>query len=229
VSDRDFAIEFCSAGAIVMTHLSRFCEELVLWSSAPFRFIDIADRFCTGSSIMPQKKNPDVAELIRGKTGRVNGHLVALLTLMKSQPLAYNKDNQEDKEPLFDTVDTLSACLAVLREMLEGINVNAAAMRAAAMQGYATATDLADYLVKKGLPFREAHEAVARAVKHAEAQQRDLSELKLEDLQQFSPHIGPDVFQALTLEGSLQARSHIGGTAPARVKAALTKARKRVA
>jgi argininosuccinate lyase len=226
VSDRDFAIEFCAAAALAMTHLSRFCEELVLWMNPRFGFIDIADRFCTGSSIMPQKKNPDVAELIRGKTGRVNGHLVALLTLMKSQPLAYNKDNQEDKEPLFDTVDTLMMSLAVFAEMLGGVKVNAQAMRAAALQGYATATDLADYLVKKGLPFREAHEAVAQAVRFAETRGCDLAELKLPDLQQFSPLIARDVFDALTLEGSMKSRSHIGGTAPARVKAAIAKARK---
>ncbi|MCW5604243.1 MAG: argininosuccinate lyase [Burkholderiales bacterium] len=226
VSDRDFAIEFCAAAALLMTHLSRFCEELVLWMSPRYGFIDIADRFCTGSSIMPQKKNPDVAELIRGKTGRVNGHLVALLTLMKSQPLAYNKDNQEDKEPLFDTVDTLMMCLAVFTDMIGGIKVNGEAMRAAALQGYATATDLADYLVKKGLPFREAHEAVAQAVRFAETRGCDLSDLTLPDLQQFSALIGEDVYDALTLEGSMKSRSHIGGTAPARVKAAIAKARK---
>jgi argininosuccinate lyase len=209
-----------------MTHLSRFCEEIVLWMNPRFGFVTLADRFCTGSSIMPQKKNPDVAELIRGKTGRVNGHLVALLTLMKSQPLAYNKDNQEDKEPLFDTVDTLMMSLAVFAEMLGGVKVNAEAMRAAALQGYATATDLADYLVKKGVPFREAHEAVAQAVRFAETRSCDLADLKLAELQQFSPLIGKDVFEALTLEGSLKSRSHIGGTAPARVKAAIAKARK---
>ena len=226
VSDRDFAIEFCAAGAILMVHLSRFCEELVLWMSPRFGFIDIADRFCTGSSIMPQKKNPDVAELVRGKTGRVNGHLVALLTLMKSQPLAYNKDNQEDKEPLFDTVDTLMMCLAVFADMLTGVTVNAEAMREAARQGYSTATDLADYLVRKGVPFREAHEAVAQAVRLAESRSCDLADLKLSELQQFSPAIGKDVFDALTLDDALKSRSHIGGTAPARVKAAIAKARK---
>ncbi len=229
VSDRDFAIEFVAAGALTMTHLSRFSEELILWMSPRYGFIDIADRYCTGSSIMPQKKNPDVAELVRGKTGRVNGHLVALLTLMKGQPLAYNKDNQEDKEPLLDTVDTLLMSLAVFAGMVGGITVNAEAMRAAALQGYATATDLADYLVKKGLPFREAHEAVAQAVRFAEIRHCDLSALQLEDLRQFSPLIGPDVFDALTLEGSMNSRSHIGGTAPARVKAAIAKARKALA
>jgi len=229
VSDRDFAIEFCAAGALLMTHLSRFCEELIIWMNPRFAFVDLADRFCTGSSIMPQKKNPDVPELIRGKVGRVNGHLIALLTLMKGQPLAYNKDNQEDKEPLFDTVDTLSTSLRVFGEMLSGIEVNAGAMRKAALEGYATATDLADYLVKKGLPFRAAHEAVAQAVRFAEGRNCDLAELALPDLQQFSPLIGNDVFAALTLEGALKARSHIGGTAPARVKAAIAKGRKALA
>ncbi|MEA3156367.1 MAG: argininosuccinate lyase [Betaproteobacteria bacterium] len=226
VSDRDFAIEFCACAALLMTHLSRFSEELILWMSPRFRFIDLADRFCTGSSIMPQKKNPDVPELIRGKTGRVNGHLVALLTLMKAQPLAYNKDNQEDKEPLFDTVDTLTMSLAVFTELLGGLEVNRDAMREAVQQGYATATDLADYLVKKGVPFREAHEAVAQAVRHAENRGKDLSGLPLSELQQFSALIADDVFDALTLEGSLAARSHIGGTAPVRVKQAIAKARK---
>jgi len=229
VSDRDFAIEFCAAAALIMMHLSRFCEEVILWMNPRFAFIDLPDRFCTGSSIMPQKKNPDVAELVRGKTGRVNGSLVALLTLMKAQPLAYNKDNQEDKEPLFDTVDTLSASLRVFTEMLGGIRVNAEAMRRAALEGYATATDLADYLVKKGVPFRNAHEAVAQAVRFAEGRGCDLAELKLPELQQFSPAIEKDVFAALKPEGALKARSHIGGTAPARVKAAIAKARKLLA
>ena len=226
VSDRDFAIEFVAVAALLMMHLSRLCEELILWMSPRFGFIDLADRFCTGSSIMPQKKNPDVPELIRGKTGRVNGHLVALLTLMKAQPLAYNKDNQEDKEPLFDTVDTLTASIKVFTEMLGGIEVNKQAMREAAAQGYATATDLADYLVRKGLPFREAHEAVAQAVRYAESRGKDLSELELAELQQTSRLIGADVFEALTLEGSMASRNHRGGTAPARVKAAIAKARK---
>ncbi len=226
VSDRDFAVEFCAAAALVMMHLSRFCEEVIIWMNPRFAFIDLADRFCTGSSIMPQKKNPDVPELIRGKTGRVNGRLVALLTLMKAQPLAYNKDNQEDKEPLFDAVDTLTASLRVFAELLGGIKVNAEAMRRAALEGFATATDLADYLVKKGAPFREAHEAVAQAVRFAEGRGCDLAGLTLAELQQFSPLIGADVFAALTLEGALKARSHIGGTAPARVKAAIAKARK---
>jgi len=229
VSDRDFAIEFCACAAIIMMHLSRLSEELILWMSPRFAFIDIADRFCTGSSIMPQKKNPDVAELTRGKTGRVNGHLVALLTLMKSQPLAYNRDNQEDKEPLFDAVDTLMMSLAVFSEMLGGITVNKEAMRAAAAEGHATATDLADYLVRKGVPFREAHEAVAQAVRFAETRSTTLGGLQLADLQQFSKLITKEVFDALTLEGSLKSRSHIGGTAPARVKAAIAKARKTLA
>jgi argininosuccinate lyase len=226
VSDRDFAVEFCAGAALLMMHLSRFCEEIVIWMNPRFGFIDLADRFCTGSSIMPQKKNPDVAELIRGKTGRVTGHLVALLTLMKAQPLAYNKDNQEDKEPLFDTVDTLETSLAVFTEMLSGLTVNRDALRAAAREGYATATDLADYLVKKGMPFRAAHETVARAVRYAESRRCDLAELKLAELQRFSRLIGTDVFAALSLEGSLRSRRHIGGTAPVRVRAAIAKARK---
>ena len=226
VSDRDFAIEFTAAAALVMMHLSRFSEELILWSSPRFAFVDIADRFCTGSSIMPQKKNPDVPELVRGKTGRVTGHLMALLTLMKSQPLAYNKDNQEDKEPLFDTADTLLVTLEIYADMLRGIKVNKEAMRAAATEGFATATDLADYLVKKGTPFRDAHEVVALAVRHAVDKGCDLSDLPLAELQKFSPQIADDVYQVLTLEGSLASRNHIGGTAPAQVKQAIARARK---
>jgi argininosuccinate lyase len=226
VSDRDFAIEFTAASAILMTHLSRFSEELILWSSPRFAFIDIADRFCTGSSIMPQKKNPDVPELVRGKTGRVNGHLVALLTLMKGQPLAYNKDNQEDKEPLFDTADTLLMTLEIYADMLRGIVVNKANMRQAALEGFATATDLADYLVKKGMPFRDAHEAVALAVKYAVKKGCDLADLSLKELQQFSAMISDDVFKVLTLAGSVASRNHIGGTAPAQVKQAIARARK---
>jgi argininosuccinate lyase len=229
VSDRDFAIEFTAAAALVMTHLSRFSEELILWSSPRFAFVDIADRFCTGSSIMPQKKNPDVPELVRGKTGRVTGHLMALLTLMKSQPLAYNKDNQEDKEPLFDTADTLLVTLEIYADMLRGIKVNKEAMRAAATEGFATATDLADYLVKKGTPFRDAHEVVALAVRHAVDKGCDLSDLPLAELQKFSPQIAEDVYQVLTLEGSLASRNHIGGTAPAQVKQAIARARKTLA
>ncbi|MGV8934558.1 MAG: argininosuccinate lyase [Gallionellaceae bacterium] len=229
VSDRDFAIEFNAAAALIMTHLSRLSEELILWMSPRFGFIDIADRFCTGSSIMPQKKNPDVPELVRGKTGRVTGNLVALLTLMKGQPLAYNKDNQEDKEPLFDSVDTLTITLRIYADMMGGISVKPEAMRAAALQGYATATDLADYLVKKGLPFRDAHEAVALAVRHAEKQGRDLAELKLDELKQFSALIADDIYAVLTLEGSLAARNHIGGTAPQQVEAAIARARKLLA
>ncbi len=229
VSDRDFAIEFTAAAALVMTHLSRFSEELILWSSPRFAFVDIADRFCTGSSIMPQKKNPDVPELVRGKTGRVTGHLMALLTLMKSQPLAYNKDNQEDKEPLFDTADTLLVTLEIYADMLRGIKVNKEAMRTAATEGFATATDLADYLVKKGTPFRDAHEVVALAVRHAVDKGCDLSDLSLSELQKFSPQISDDVYQVLTLEGSLASRNHIGGTAPAQVKQAIARARKTLA
>lgn len=226
VSDRDFAIEFTAAAALVMMHLSRFSEELILWSSPRFAFVDIADRFCTGSSIMPQKKNPDVPELVRGKTGRVTGHLMALLTLMKGQPLAYNKDNQEDKEPLFDTADTLLVTLEIYADMLRGIKVNKEAMRAAATEGFATATDLADYLVKKGTPFRDAHEVVALAVRHAVDKGCDLSSLPLAELRKFSPQIAEDVYQVLTLEGSLASRNHIGGTAPAQVKQAIARARK---
>jgi argininosuccinate lyase len=226
VSDRDFAIEFCADAALAMAHLSRFCEEIIIWMNPRFAFVDLPDRYTTGSSIMPQKKNPDVAELVRGKTGRVNGNLVALLTLMKAQPLAYNRDNQEDKEPLFDTVDTLMACLGVFKEMLSGIKVNREAMEAAARQGHTTATDLAEYLVRKGVPFREAHEAVAQAVRFAESRTCELAELKLADLQRFSPAIAKDVHAALTLDGSVKSRSHIGGTGPARVKAAVAKARK---
>ncbi len=225
VSDRDFAIEFTAAAALVMVHLSRLSEELILWMSPRFGFIDIADRFTTGSSIMPQKKNPDVPELARGKSGRVFGHLMALLTLMKGQPLAYNKDNQEDKEPLFDTVDTLADTLRVFAEMVPGISVKPEAMRAALKQGFATATDLADYLVKKGLPFRDAHEAVARAVRMAEKKGCDLADLELAELKEFSPLVGDDVFAALTVEGSLAARDHIGGTAPAQVRAAIARVR----
>ena len=226
VSDRDFAIEFASASALLMTHLSRFSEELILWSSPRFAFVDIADRFCTGSSIMPQKKNPDVPELVRGKTGRVNGNLVALLTLMKGQPLAYNKDNQEDKEPLFDSADTVLMTLEIYADMLRGIAVNKANMRQAALEGYATATDLADYLVKKGIPFRDAHEVVALAVKHAVKKGCDLAELSLPELQKFSNKISKEVFAVLTLEGSLASRNHVGGTAPAQVKKAIARARK---
>ncbi len=226
VSDRDFAIEFTACAALIMTHLSRLSEELILWMNPRMGFIDLADRFCTGSSIMPQKKNPDVPELVRGKTGRVNGNLVALLTLMKGQPLAYNKDNQEDKEPLFDTVDTLIQTLRIYADMISGIIVKPEAMRNAALQGYATATDLADYLVKKGMPFRDAHEAVALAVRFAEQRQCDLSDLKLEELQKFSQLIAHDIYAVLTLEGSLASRNHIGGTAPQQVEAAIVRARK---
>ncbi|MDH5473065.1 MAG: argininosuccinate lyase [Gammaproteobacteria bacterium] len=228
VSDRDFAIEFCAAGALIMTHLSRFSEELVLWSSAQFAFIHLPDRFCTGSSIMPQKKNPDVPELVRGKTGRVNGHLVSLLTLMKSQPLAYNKDNQEDKEPLFDTIDTLRGSLRAFADMVPAIQSRKENMYKAAKQGFSTATDLADYLVVKGLPFRDAHEVVGKAVAYGVEQGKDLSEMSLEELQQFSEIITEDVFDVLTLEGSVAARKHIGGTAPDQVRQAIADARQRM-
>jgi argininosuccinate lyase len=229
VSDRDFAIEFTAAASLAMVHISRLSEELVLWMSQSFGFIDIADRFCTGSSIMPQKKNPDVPELARGKTGRVVGHLMGLITLMKGQPLAYNKDNQEDKEPLFDTVDTLKDTLRIFAEMMGGITTKPEAMDAAARRGYATATDLADYLVKKGLPFREAHEVVAHAVKSAISHQVDLSELPLAVLQGFHPSIEKDVFDVMSLRGSLNARNVLGGTAPVQVKAQIARHRGRLA
>jgi argininosuccinate lyase len=229
VSDRDFAIEFTAAASLVMVHVSRFSEELILWMSQNFGFIRIADRYTTGSSIMPQKKNPDVPELARGKTGRVVGHLMALLTLMKGQPLAYNKDNQEDKEPLFDTVDTLKDTLRIFAEMAQGITVQPEAMEQAALKGYATATDLADYLVKKGLPFRDAHETVAHAVKAATSHKCDLSELPLAVLQQFNPAIEKDVYDVMSLRGSLNARSTLGGTAPAQVRAQIERHRQRLA
>ena len=225
VSDRDFAIELSACGSLIMTHLSRFSEELVLWTSAQFDFIDLPDRFCTGSSIMPQKKNPDVPELIRGKTGRVHGHLISLLTLMKSQPLAYNKDNQEDKEPIFDLLDTLSDCLKAYADMMPAITTRKENMLTAARKGYATATDLADYLVKKGMPFRDAHEVVGKSVAYGIEQKKDLGELSLSELQQFSDSISEDVFDVLTLEGSVAARNHIGGTAPEQVRAAAANCR----
>lgn len=225
VSDRDFAIEFSACAALIMTHLSRMSEEFILWMNPAFGFVQLADRFCTGSSIMPQKKNPDVPELVRGKTGRVNGHLVALLTLMKAQPLAYNKDNQEDKEPLFDIVDTLTDTLRIYADMLGGVRVNHETMRASALRGYATATDLADYLVKKGIPFRDAHEIVAKAVQYAEQKGCDLSKLELNELQTFSAQIESDIFAVLTLEGSMNSRNHTGGTAPEQVQAAIQKAK----
>jgi argininosuccinate lyase len=225
VSDRDFAIEFSAAAALIMMHLSRFSEELIIWSSAQFGFVVLSDSFCTGSSIMPQKKNPDVPELIRGKSGRIFGHLMALLTLMKGQPLAYNKDNQEDKEPLFDTVDNLKGSLKVFADMIPAISCQHDAMRAATMQGFATATDLADYLVRKGLPFRDAHEVVGKAVARCVDKGCDLADLELAELQGFSGMIAADVFDCLTLEGSVAARDHIGGTAPKQVRAAITRAR----
>ncbi|ARU90824.1 argininosuccinate lyase [Pseudomonas sp. M30-35] len=221
VSDRDFAIEFCAAASIAMMHLSRFSEELVLWTSAQFQFIELPDRFCTGSSIMPQKKNPDVPELVRGKTGRVFGALTGLLTLMKGQPLAYNKDNQEDKEPLFDAADTLRDSLRAFADMIPAIKPKHAIMREAALRGFSTATDLADYLVRKGLPFRDCHEIVGHAVKFGVDSGKDLAEMTLEELRVFSDQIDADVFDVLTLEGSVNARDHIGGTAPAQVRAAV--------
>ena len=228
VSDRDFAIEFTAAAALIFTHLSRFSEELILWTSAQFGFVDLPDRFCTGSSIMPQKKNPDVPELVRGKTGRVYGHLIGLLTLMKGQPLAYNKDNQEDKEPLFDTVDNLKGALRVFADMMPAVEVNKENMLRAARQGFATATDLADYLVRKGLAFRDAHEVVGRAVRLGVETGRDLSEMDLAELRGFSDKIDADVFDVLTLEGSVAARDHFGGTAPAQVRAAVARGRERI-
>jgi len=226
VSDRDFAIEFCAACAMLMMHLSRLSEELVLWMNPRFGFIRIADRFCTGSSIMPQKKNPDVPELARGKTGRVYGHLTALLTLMKGQPLAYNKDNQEDKEPLFDAIDTVSDTLCIFAEMIAGITVNPERMRDALAEGFATATDLADFLTRKGLPFRDAHATVGLAVRRAEELGVDLAQLPLAELQSFSPLLDEEVFAVLTIDGSLAARAHIGGTAPEQVLAAISRARR---
>lgn len=235
VSDRDFAIEFCAAAALLMTHLSRLSEELILWASPRYGFIRIADRFCTGSSIMPQKRNPDVAELVRGKTGRVNGSLIALLTLMKGQPLAYNKDNQEDKEPLFDCVDTVTDSLRIYGQMITGISVCPENMRAALKQGFATATDLADYLVRQGVPFRDAHEAVGLAVRLAEAKNVDLADLTLEEMRQAmvgvptaAACLDEGLFAVLTIEGSLAARNHIGATAPAQVLAAIARARRRL-
>ena len=228
VSDRDFIVEFLGASALLLAHLSRFSEEFVLWSSAQFDFVDLGDAFCTGSSIMPQKKNPDVPELVRGKTGRVYGHLVSLLTQMKAQPLAYNKDNQEDKEPLFDTVDTVKGCLRVYGDMVPAMTVKREQLREAARRGFSTATDLADYLVRKGVPFRDAHEIVGKAVRHGLDTQRDLAEMNLAELRRFTPAIEADVFQVLTLEGSVSARNHVGGTAPDRVREAVASGRARL-
>ena len=228
VSDRDFVIEYVAAAALLMTHLSRFSEELILWSSSQFDFVELSDAFCTGSSIMPQKKNPDVPELVRGKTGRVNGHLVALLTLMKGQPLAYNKDNQEDKEPLFDTIDTVLGCLKVYRDMLPAMRIKKANMARAATRGFSTATDLADYLVRKGVAFRDAHEVVGKAVRYGIEQDKGLADISLDELRGFCPAIDRDVFAVLTIEGSVAARNHLGGTAPAQVSAAAARARLRL-
>jgi argininosuccinate lyase len=228
VSDRDFAIEVAAAAALVMTHLSRFSEELILWSSAQFDFVSLPDRFCTGSSIMPQKKNPDVPELVRGKSGRVTGDLVALLTLMKGQPLAYNKDNQEDKEPLFDCLDTVKACARAYADLVPAVEAKRDNMYRAALRGYATATDLADYLVGKGLTFRDAHEAVGKAVRYGIGRNKDLAAMELTELQQFSSVIDEEVFQVLSLEGSVALRNHLGGTAPRQVRAAVQRARARI-
>jgi len=228
VSDRDFAIEFAAAAALIMTHLSRFSEELILWSSAQFDFVSLPDRFCTGSSIMPQKKNPDVPELVRGKSGRVIGDLVALLTVMKGQPLAYNKDNQEDKEPLFDALDTATACVRAYADLVPAIEPRRDNMYRAARRGYATATDLADYLVRKGVPFRDAHEMVGKAVRYGLEQGKDLAAMDLQELRKFSGAIGEDVFKVLSLEGSVALRDHVGGTAPRQVRAAISRARLRV-
>ena len=225
VSDRDFAIEFVAAAALCMVHLSRMAEELILWSSAQFEFVELPDGYCTGSSIMPQKKNPDVPELVRGKSGRVVGHLVALLTLMKGQPLAYNRDNQEDKIPLFEAVDTLQQSLTAMQGVVATLEVRRERAHASALKGFATATDLADYLVKKGVPFRDAHEAVGKAVRHALDHGKDLADLALEELRLFAGEVAPDVYDVLTLEGSVRARDHLGGTAPARVLAAVQTAR----
>jgi argininosuccinate lyase len=229
VSDRDFACEFAACAAILMMHLSRFSEELILWSSAQFGFVDLSDAFCTGSSIMPQKKNPDVPELIRGKSGRIFGHLIGLLTLMKGQPLAYNKDNQEDKEPIFDTVDNLKGSLKVFADMMGALTCRRERMRESARQGFATATDLADYLVRRGIPFRDAHEVVGKAVAFGVREGRDLADMTLEELRGFSPQIDGDVFDCLSLEGSVASRNHIGGTAPGQVRAAIARARDRLA
>ena len=228
VSDRDFAIEFCSASSILLMHLTRMSEELVLWTSAQFDFINLPDRFCTGSSIMPQKKNPDVPELVRGKSGRVYGHLMSLLTLMKSQPLAYNKDNQEDKEPLFDAIDTVKGCLRAFADMVPALESKKESMREAALRGFSTATDLADYLVRKGMPFRDAHEVVGKSVAYGIEQNKDLGEMTLEELVQFSDTIEQDVFEVLTLEGSVAARDHIGGTAPDQVRAAVKRGQEKL-
>ncbi len=228
VSDRDFAIEFNACGSLIMMHLSRFSEELVLWSSQQFSFVEISDAFCTGSSIMPQKKNPDVPELIRGKSGRVIGNLIGLLTLMKGQALAYNKDNQEDKEPLFDTIDTLRGSLRAYADMMPAVRVNRQRMLEATTAGFTTATDLADYLVRKGIPFRDAHEVVGKAVRAALDKEVDLADLSLDELRSFSDRIGEDVYEVLTLEGSVAARDIYGGTAPAQVKQAVARGRQRL-
>ena len=228
VSDRDFAIEFCATSSILAMHMTRMSEELVLWASAQFNFVNLPDRFCTGSSIMPQKKNPDVPELVRGKSGRVYGHLMSLLTLMKSQPLAYNKDNQEDKEPLFDTIDTIKGCLRAYADMVPALESKKVEMREAALRGFSTATDLADYLTRNGMAFRDAHEVVGKSVAYGIEQSKDLAEMSLAELQVFSADISADVFEVLTLEGSVAARDHIGGTAPNQVRAAVIRGQKMI-
>ena len=228
VSDRDFAIEFASNASLIMMHLSRFSEEIILWSSAQFEFISLPDSFCTGSSIMPQKKNPDVPELVRGKTGRVTGNLISLLTIMKGQPLAYNKDNQEDKEPLFDSVETIYACLRIFADMVPTINTNKDNMYQSALKGYTTATDLADYLVKKGLAFRDAHDVVGRAVSYGLKERRDLSEFTIDELKNFNSLIEEDIFNVISLEGSINARNHLGGTSPKQILIAIKTGRKSI-
>jgi argininosuccinate lyase len=225
----DLEMEVASVYAIASATLGRIAEDLFLWTTSEFDFIELPDRYCTGSSIMPQKKNPDVAELVRGKSARVHGNLTALLTLMKGQPLAYNRDNQEDKEPLFDTIDTVRNSLHAFADMVPNMQVHASAMFDAARKGFATATDLADYLVRKNVPFRDAHEIVGKAVRHGVEQKKDLSDMSLEELRQFSGVIDEDVFTVLTLEGSVSARNHLGGTAPAQVRAQVAAARERLA
>jgi len=225
VSDRDFALEFLAASSILMMHLSRFSEELIIWSTSEFKFIELSDSFCTGSSIMPQKKNPDVPELVRGKTGRVYGNLMALLTVMKSLPLAYNKDMQEDKEPLFDTIDTVKGSLKIFADMVREMRVNADTMRKAAAKGFSTATDVADYLVRRGLPFRDAHEVVGKSVAYCIANKKDLPELSMDEWKNFSPMIDADIYDAITLEASVNARNATGGTATERVRAEIERAK----
>lgn len=225
VSDRDFALEFCGASSILMMHLSRLSEELIIWSSADFNFISLSDSFCTGSSIMPQKKNPDVPELVRGKTGRVYGNMVSLLTVMKALPLAYNKDMQEDKEPLFDTLDTVKGSLKVFADMIAQLTVNADNMREAAARGFSTATDVADYVVRKGIPFRDAHEIVGKTVRFCIENNKDIPELSLDEFRSFSEHIDADIYDYVTLDASVNARRATGGTAREAVQREIARAR----